>query len=508
MRCSRRAFNAGLAGWVAASTSAVGRESYLSFNPFVFSVASGDPTPDAVVIWTRLARAVDDPSPIANGPLEVKWFMALDPKLARVVRQGTAVARAEFGYSIHVDVQGLQSDRPYFFGFRMGRHHSPIGRTQTLPDAHAPLRSFRFNVVSCQHWEEGYFDAYQGMREDDAAFVLHLGDYIYDVNRGGVRQHESERSPVTLEDYRRRHALYKTDRALRTAHETLPFIAVPDNHDAVEFDAEDSQELVRRAAAYQAWCEFIPLRAVVNALSPSLSIFREVRVGSLLRLLILDTRQFRSSHDVCPEESDPKFAFGTYRRPCTLVDDPRRTMLGWSQEAWLHSQLKASAETWNVIGSTVMMTPFDLRHGEHLYRYLAGWDGYPANRERIMDWMDNYKVANPICLSGDIHSSLVSSIARRSGAPSSGPVMTEFVGTSISSLWPAELAAPMENALPANPHITFYDSAKRGYMRCTLTPKSWTTDIRTVEFTDRPGGRTRTGRSFAVEEGRRGAHQS
>ncbi len=482
-------------------------QSLTGFDPFPFSVASGDPTQDAVVIWTRLARSINEFTPVAAGPVAAEWVLATDPTMTNILRQGVAMAQPEYGFSVHVDVQGLAPDRHYWYNFRVGGSASPIGRTRTLPAAETASSRFRFNVVSCQHWENGYFDAYDGMKDDDAAFVLHLGDYIYGVGRGGVRNHESRKAPATLAEFRARHALYKTDAALRRAHETMPFIAVLDNHDALEFNTDDPAELRRRAAAYQAWYEFMPSRLAVLSMSPQMAIAREVNVGNLLRLAIPDTRQFRASHQVCLAGSDPKFAFGVYKKPCELIDEPERSMLGRPQEIWLEDRLRSSAAKWNAIGSTVMMTPFDMDHDGALYRYLAAWDGYPSSRGRILDQIAQGRVANPISLSGDIHSSLVSSVVRKVGDSPGQAVMTEFVGTSISSAWPEPLAKPMRDALPNNLHLGYFDPAQRGYMRCTVTDQHWTTDMRTIDQTVRPGGQTTTSASFIVESGKIGAQR-
>jgi alkaline phosphatase D len=507
---NRRQFGLGLA----VGTGALVSPAYLrrattqiagGINPFAFSVASGDPLANAVIIWTRLARAVNDPTPLSDTAIAVEWMVAADERLAQVVRRGIAMALPENGHSVHVDVEGLEADRPYWYGFRVGGTDSPVGRTRTLADPLSAPASVRFNVVSCQHWENGYFDAYDGMKDDDAAFVLHLGDYFYEVGRGGVRQHESTKVPATLAEFRARHSLYKTDAALRRAHESMPFVGVLDNHDALEFDSSDPQELRRRAAAYQAWYEFMPTRMAAGAMNPAMPIVRELNVGHLLRLVVPDTRQFRASHDICGAGSDPAFAFGVYRKPCSDVESAQRSMLGRAQEVWLEDRLKNSAATWTAIGTTVPMTPLDMKHGGELYRYLASWAGYPANRARILDWIQQHKVANPISVSGDIHSSLVSTVVRNAGDSPDRGVMTEFVGTSISSVWPAPLAQPMADAMSANPHVAHYDPSRRGYLRCTVTPRTWTADLRTIDFTDKPGGKTTTERSFVVESGRIGA---
>lgn len=473
---------------------------------FPFSVASGDPTADAVILWTRLAKAVDDPTPVSDEAIEVEWIVASDERLANVVRSGIGIARPELGHSVHVDVEGLQPDRPYWYAFRLGGKMSPIGRTRTLPAANGTVSRFRFNVVSCQHWENGYFDAYDGMAEDDASFVLHLGDYIYEVGRGGVRSHETTAPLATLDDYRRRHALYKTDAALRRAHERMPFLVTLDNHDALAADTDDIARLKQRAAAYQAWYEFQPVRHAPALSSPSMPILRGRDIGDLMRISIPDTRQFKDSESVCAAGSDKTFAFGVFQKPCPDIDSSGRTMLGAAQEAWLDERLTTSGARWNVLASTVMMTPFDMDHDGELYRYLQSWDGYPAERARILDRITDAAVANPIAIAGDIHSALVSDVVRKAGETEA--VMSEFVGTSISSLWPEPLAKPMLDALPANPHVRYHESRKRGYMRCTVAGDRWTTDLRAIDFTDKPGGGVTTERSFVVENGQAGVKEA
>lgn len=472
---------------------------------FPFSVASGDPTANAVVLWTKLARAVDDLTPVSSDPIEVEWVVATDDRLASVARRGIALAHPELGHSVHVDVDGLQPDRQYWYAFKVGGATSPVGRTRTLPAADASLARFRFNVVSCQHFENGYFDAYDGMSDDDSAFVLHLGDYIYEVGRGGVRAHESKAPLVTLDDYRRRHALYKTDAALQRAHERLPFMVTLDNHDALSDDTDDAVELARRAAAYQAWYEFQPVRHAPEPRNPAMQILRGRDLGDLMRLNVLDTRQFKDSEKACAAGSDPEFAFGVYQKPCDAITAGDRSMLGNAQRSWLDARLKSSPAQWNVIASTVMMTPFDMDHDGELYRYLQSWDGYPAERSHFIDTLVDGKVTNPISIAGDIHSNLVADVGRRPGDGHGEAVMTEFVGTSISSQWPEPLARPMQEALPRNPHIRYFESAKRGYLRCTITRDSWTTDLRTIDRTDAPGGAVSAERSFVVEAGRAGA---
>lgn len=475
---------------------------------FPFSVASGDPTANAVVLWTKLARAVDDLTPLSRHPIEVEWIVAADERLSKVVRSGVGLARPEYGHSVHVDVDGLQPDRWYWYAFKTGGEMSPVGRTRTLPAADAAISRFRFNVVSCQHWENGYFDAYDGMADDDSSFVLHLGDYIYEVGRGGVRSHETKAPLETLDDYRRRHALYKTDAALRRAHERIPFMVTLDNHDALTEDTDDDTKLARRAAAYQAWYEFQPVRHAPALQDPTMPIRRGLDIGDLMRMSIPDTRQFRESENACAEGSDKKFAFGVFQKPCSAIEGADRTMLGKAQENWLDARFGSSSARWNVMASTVMMTPFDMDRDGELYRYLQSWDGYPEARNRILDRVEGSKVSNPISIAGDIHSNLVSDVVRHAGDDPAKAVMTEFVGTSISSLWPEPLAKPMHDALPANPHVRHFESEKRGYISCTVTKDLWTTELRAVDRTDRAGGTVKTDKTFVVESGQAGAKEA
>lgn len=472
---------------------------------FPFSVASGDPTANSVVLWTKLARAADDLELLSKLPIDVEWIVAEDERLSKVVRSGTGSALPEYGHSVHVDVQGLRPDRWYWYAFRIGGEMSPIGRTRTLPAADALVSRFRFNVVSCQHWENGFFDAYDGMADDDSSLVLHLGDYIYEVGRGGVRTHETDKPLRTLDDYRRRHALYKTDAALRRAHERLPFMVTLDNHDALTEDTSDAGELARRAAAYHAWYEFQPVRHAPALHSPTMPVLRGLDIGDLLRVSIPDTRQFRNSESVCASGSDKDFAFGVFQKPCDAAEDPQRSMLGVAQENWLDARLSGSQAKWNAIVSTVMMSTFDMDHEGELYRYLQSWDGYPAARQRILDRIEGSGVSNPVSIAGDIHSTLVSEVTRRAGEEPGGSLMTEFVGTSISSLWPEPLARPMHDALPANPQVRYYESQKRGYMHFDVTPESLNVEMRAIDRTDQPGGTVHTDRTFVVENGQVGA---
>ena len=264
--------------------------------------------------------------------------------------------------------------RHYWYRFTVGDAESPIGRTKTLPDPHVELVNLRFATTSCQHYEQGLFVAYDHMIEDDVDFALHLGDYIYGVSRGDFRNHTRKDKPVTLEDYRLRHALYKTDPHLKRAHASFPFYTVMDNHDALKDVDVTPEALSQRAAAYQAWFEHMPMMGGYTPGSTAIYTHGTADFGDLLRLNILDTRQFRDDEDICREFADPDYGFTIYRPACDPAVEAERTMLGEAQEAWISHQLSTSKQKWNAMGSTVLFSPFAMQHKGDTFRYESSWD--------------------------------------------------------------------------------------------------------------------------------------
>lgn len=451
-------------------------------NPFTLGVASGEPTKTSVVLWTRLA-----PSPMEPGgglspePRAVRWQLATDENMQRVLQHGEAVASSELAHSVHVDVQGLSPGREYWYRFTAGDEASPVARTKTLPEG-----NFDFTSCSCQHYEQGYFVAYDAMVRDDPSFVLHLGDYIYDVSFGeGVRKHETADTLETLEAYRLRHALYKSDLSLQRAHAHLPFFVVPDNHDALDFN--DPSKTKRRAAAFQAWYEHMPIRAPYQRGSAALSVSRSIDIGELARIHVLDTRQFRDDQQVCRDGMDPDYGFGVYRPKCDALADPSRTMLGAAQETWLEERLRTSTARWNVIATTVPFADFEFLRDGAPYVYYGGWSAYPANRERVLDALVGLGVSNPVFVSGDIHSSWINEVRRGTSL-----IATELTTSSISSDFPPPLSEPVRENLTHNPHVKFFEETKRGYGRHALTDDRWTTWIRTVDSVEHPEARVST----------------
>jgi alkaline phosphatase D len=471
--------------------------------PFTLGVASGDPSSDRVVIWTRLA-----PDPLNGGgmapfPVLVHWRVAHDAQMQRVVRYGTAIAWPELAHCVHVDVDGLSPDRWYFYQFFVGGIASPLGRTRTLAARNAHVEQFRFAFVSCQNWQSGFYSAYRNLAREDVDLVIHLGDYIYEGGvRPGVRQHEGP-EVQSLAAYRNRYALYKTDPHLQAAHAAFPFFAVPDDHEVdgnyaggiSQDDADPAQFLARRANAYRAYYEHMPLRIRSFPIGPWIWLYRRLIVGDLLQVNALDTRQFRSDQP-CGD---------SLQFPCAGRLDQAQTMTGESQEAWLMQQLDLSSARWNAIAQQTMFAQFDFLAGGGQLFNMDQWDGYVAARRRITDFLQVRQPSNPIVLTGDIHSSWVHDVKADFNAPASATVATEFVGTSISSDFTPAAIPFVVAALADNPHTRFFDGRYRGYVRCTVRPESWTSDFRAVPTVLVENVDAFTLASFAVVDGHPGA---
>jgi len=353
--------------------------------------------------------------------------------MKRVVKSGTELATAEFAHSVHVDVRGLQPGRHYWYRFKAGNEISPIGRTRTAPARNQPLDRLRFALVNCQDWQNGYYTAYKHGAEEDLDLVVHVGDYIYEYGPepGGTRQHNSPEI-TSLADYRNRYALYKSDANLQAAHAAFPWAVTWDDHEVENNYAGSISEnndpidqfLIRRAAAYQAYYEHMPLRRLSLPNGANLRLYRRLQFGNLAQFNILDTRQFRTDQP-CRDGLKPL---------CEAALDPNATMTGQIQERWLFEGLQGSSARWNVIAQQVVFSQFDFDARPEVQVFNTDqWDGYVAARDRVVAFLDQQKPSNPIVLAGDIHSSWVHDIKRDFDQPESRTIGTEFVATSISS---------------------------------------------------------------------------
>ncbi|MCW6008403.1 alkaline phosphatase D family protein [Micromonospora sp. CPCC 205371] len=469
---------------------------------FTLGVASGDPLPDAVVIWTRLA-----PQPLAGGGMPdravpVSWEVADDEGFRRVRRRGVATAASRSGHSVHVDVQGLRPDTVYWYRFRAGSEVSPVGRTRTAPASHARPRQLRFAIASCQNYESGYYTAYRHLSEEDLAFVAFLGDYIYEgrPNPAALRAHEGTDEPYTLEQYRNRHAQYRSDVDLQAAHAAFPWIVTLDDHEVDNNWADEIPQdpdlqtpeafRARRIAAFQAYYEHMPLRRTSLPRELDMKLYRRLRFGDLASVHVLDTRQYRSD------------------QPATIeaAMDPSLSMTGPEQERWLVRGMRSSGTGWNLLANQVMWASNDRRAGPEKVFDLDNWDGYRVQRRRLLEFFGSGQVDNPVVLTGDRHCTWVCDLRPDFDDPSSPVVGAEITGTSIASggnANPASFHATYDPIMAESPHWKYIDN-QRGYVVCDVTPDRMLSSLRLVDTVWAPTANVRTAAQFVVEAGRPG----
>lgn len=475
--------------------------------PFPLGVASGDPLPDGVVLWTRLAPDPLNGGGMPNAAVEVEWEVADDRQFGNVLKKGTAIARPELGHAVHVEVNGLDAASEYFYRFRAGDEVSQVGRTKTAPAAGAAVNRLRFAVCGCNHYEEGFFTAFRRIAEEEFDFVLHTGDYIYEYRRDGGRRPDVPRQhatiePYTVTDYRNRYAQYKMDSNLIAVHRSAPFVMMADDHEvennyAGQFDASDTPPeifLLRRAAAYQAYYETMPLRAAALPHGNEMRLYRRLQFGSLLDLSVLDTRQWRSDQ-ACGDGIKPL---------CPEALAPMRTMMGAEQERWLVDNLAAARARWTVIGEQVHTFARDMTKATPSGFYMDVWDGYPAARNRLYSRIRETKAPNPIVFSGDIHSHYAADLKMDFTKPQSETIAVEFTNSSISSGGDGtDLPAQWDKYGRDNPHIK-YASNRRGYIAITATPQRMEAQYKILDKVTVPDQPIRLGATVVVEAGRPG----
>ena len=468
---------------------------------FTLGVASGDPTPEAVILWTRLA-----PDPVADDGLggmpaddvEVAWDLALDEGFEQLVRSETVTATAADGHAIHVDATGLAPATTYWYRFRLGDETSTVGRTQTLPDG-SPDR-FALAVVNCQMMETGYYAAYRHLQDEEVDLVVHLGDYIYEYAGGTAgfdpeqRRSAPDRGLVSLADFRIRYASYKLDEDLAGAHARFPFVATWDDHEVVNNymgdtapgDATVQRVQERKAAAYRAWWEHLPVR-LDPPVGSDLAVYRGFDIGDLARLVVLDERQ-DADEPPCRDEIDiPGLDYGN----CDAVEGEDRTRLGPEQEAWLADQLETSTATWNLIGNPVVLAGVDGGTDESAY-YLDTWDGFPQARRRLIAQLA--EVDNPVVLTGDYHAGMTLEVRAEPFDQSSKLVAPEFMSPPISSqLFPADVSARTPQLLEQlNAH---------GYLTVDVTPEQLSVRFRTLDDVQDPASDIETASVWTVDAG-------
>jgi alkaline phosphatase D len=483
----------------------------LAKDPFTLGVASGDPLPDGVVLWTRLAPDPLAGGGIGNAAVDVEWLVARDDGMTDVVRSGTASAVPDLAHSVHVEVAGLDPDRVYWYRFRAGGVESPVGRTRTAPATGAAPEALRFAFASCQNYVQGYYTAHANLAREELDAVLFLGDYIYEGTARGdiVREYSKRGWSFSLADYRDRYAQYKSDKDLQAAHAAFPWIVTWDDHEvennyAGGIDKEDPRNkaaLAERAAGYQAFYEHMPVRTP-RPQGPDLKLYRSVSYGSLATFFVLDTRQYRS-----PEVALCKDVDQTPSGYCPASVDPARTMLGADQRGWLLKGLSDSTAPWNFVAQSVRFAQQDSNPDptKHTFDGVDNWMGYVVDRQMMLERFATTR--NPVVLSGDSHVNFVYDLKRDFGDPTSPTVGTELLGTSISSEGDPFVEQTQFTPPAKNPQLRFFDN-HRGYVRCTLERSRLTADFRAVSTVRKPTATVSTTATFVVDDGKPGARRA
>ncbi len=467
----------------------------LAGDPFTIGVASGDPRPESVILWTRLAIDPIHGGGMPDLEVPVIWEVAISDDFSDIVRSDYVFATPTFAHSVHVDADGLAPDSWYFYRFRVGDDWvSPTGRTKTLPAEDSSPERIRIGLASCQNYKDGYYNSHAFLAQEDVDLIAFVGDYIYESGvNGSVRDHDGPELR-TLAQYRNRYALYKTDANLMAVHVNFPWIMTWDDHEVnnnyagltLEMGNEDVTDvLALRAAAYQAYYEHMPLRVPVPDEFGHFQIYNSFVIGDLTTVHVLDGRQYRS----------PIACNGRFGRPCAEVDDPSRTMLGAEQKEWLFAGLRASTTLWNTIAQQTVFTPVNFNR---MFVNPDQWDGYPPERQQLLDVFR--ELNNIVMLTGDIHASGFATLNRDQYDAQSEPVGYELVGTSITSGGNGDVLLGLgDQAVALLDNVHFLNSKARGYVICDLSRDRLRAEYRFVSTVLEPQATLRTDAIFEVD---------
>jgi len=437
---------------------------------FALGVASGDPSPDGFVLWTRLA-----PQPTADGggmpdiTVPLRWQVASDQAFTNLVADGEVSTTASVAHSAHITLRRLAPNTTYWYRFSTGGQTSQVGRTRTTPALGASVDQLKMVFATCQHYESGFYTAWSHVAAENPDVVVFLGDYIYEggISSGRPRQHNSP-EVKTLDAYRKRYGLYKSDPRLQAAHLVAPWILTWDDHEVEnnyagtvpQDPADQAGFAARRVAAYQAYWEHQPLR--VEPVEGALSLYRSIPWGSLADFIVLDGRQYRSDQ-VCSND---------VAVDCGTRTSPANTMLGATQKSWVQAQLAAQSGRWSVLANQVAMTPMPFGTAFNMDQ----WDGYPVERTALLASMA--AVRNAVVLTGDFHAAGVGDLQDE---PTGSPIVgTELMTTSISSNTSATNEALISQYVTSLPQWQWFDATKRGYARATITPSTFDVDFMAV----------------------------
>jgi alkaline phosphatase D len=458
------------------------------------------------VLWTRLApRPLEVGGGMPRESVTVEWELSAEENMRRVIKRGSVIAHPEWAHSVHVEVEGLEPARWYWYRFTAAGEVSAVGRTRTMPATTAMPERLRFAVASCQKYEMGYYTAFEHMAREDLDLVVHLGDYIYEKDDGkdAVRPHGTKEI-FTIDDYRTRYAIYKQDPALQTMHAAVPWIVTWDDHEVNNDYAASIPEnptvqtterfMQRRAAGYQAYYEHMPLRRAAMPRGPDMLLYRRLSFGQLASFHVLDTRQYRADQ------------YGTekFHAMVPALLEPSRTIMGARQRDWLFDGLDRSTTGWNIIAQQVMVAKPDVIRGPGEAFMMDKWPGYEFERRQLLRHLHDHKTRNPVVVTGDVHQNWANDLIADFDKLDSKVIASEFVGTSITSSGDGEATPPgTDQLLAENPFVKFHN-AERGYFSCEVTPQQWRTDYRTVPYITRRGAPLQTPASFVIESGRPG----
>ncbi len=477
-----------------------------ALKPFYFGVASGDPTSTGVLLWTCVVPEYKVPS------VEVNWEIAEDEAFENIVKSGTSSTDSANFHSLTLPVEGLKPNSYYFYRFKALDATSITGRTKTAPSADAD--SLKFAVVSCSNYEWGYFNAYGNIgRRNDLDAVIHLGDYIYEYGTGRYgdttigRFNMPPHEIITLTDYRTRYALYRLDKDLMKAHQMHPFITIWDDHEIANDaykggaqnhspDTEGPYEQ-RKQVASKVYYEWLPVRKDNNKL------YRSLKYGNLAEIFMLDER-LEGRDGPFKDKTDPGYA------------SDERSMLGKEQFAWLAGQLTSSETIWKVLGNQVIFAGLD--RGPvfpNSPKNLDSWDGFPAERQRLIDHIKNNEIANVVILTGDTHSSWAFEVTDRPTnlkeyqPGKSMAVAVEFGTPSINSSNYSEstsidtvrMVEQLYMNPAANPHLKYAELESHGYLTLTLTPEEAISRWYYVNTLREPSTEERLAKEFSVKKG-------
>ncbi len=508
---SRRMLLTGLgAGSAAAALPRPGlAQAVFDETPFQLGVAAGDPLPDGFVIWTRLApRPMEPGYGMPRQAMAVQWEVAADAGFGTIVRSGETIARPELGHSVHVEVEGLEPGRPYFYRFRVGSERSGVGRAKTAPVVGAALAQVKFGVAGCQAFESGFYTAHRKMAAEDLDFVFFSGDYIYEGrgNRiyGGTSTQENLRvhdggEVYSVDDYRRRYGQYTMDPDLQSSRQSAAWFVVWDDHEidnnwVSDIDQDGSPTevfLLRRAAAAQAFYEHMPMRRSAFPRGSSMQLYRRASYGDLLDIHLLDTRQFRSDQP-CNDQ---------WNADCAAIDARDSEVLGEAQQAWLFDGLNRSQTKWQTLAQQIMVMDLDRNPSEARGINPDSWAGYRVPRARLLNHIKERRIDNVVVLTGDEHQNFAGELFVDGRNPEGAPVATEFVGTSISSGGDGVDQRPDTVRIQAvNPQLKFHN-AQRGYLICDVTPERWQTEFKVLDQVQDRSGTLTTRATMAVEAG-------